>query len=174
MHVSTQSRKGDADDWLAAIIVQIVNEVDQPQIGSPQVLERLTEVALLEVLRRQILEAPTKAVGWMAAIQDKGLSNCLAHIHRNPRKNWTLAKLATESGQSKSSLSANFKSKLDMSPMQYLRHCRLFLASQDLRRTSDSIAKIAIKSCYGTEAAFSRAFKNCFGTSPAAWRGRYQ
>ncbi len=174
VHVKTRSPDGDGDDWLAAIVEQIIAEVDQPQIGSPQVLERLTEIALLEVLRRQIVNAPSGAVGWMAAIRDQRLSNCLAHIHRSPEKDWTLVRLASESGQSKSSLSANFRKKLGMSPMQYLRHWRLFLASQNLRRSKDSIAEIAINSSYGTEAAFSRAFKNCFGTSPAAWRERYQ
>ncbi|MCK8485499.1 AraC family transcriptional regulator [Aliiroseovarius sp. S2029] len=171
IHLSTQSR--DGDDWLAAIVAQIVTEVDLPQVGSPQVLERLTEIALLEVLRRQIVRNPSQVVGWLAAVQDKGLANCLAQIHDRPNKNWTLVKLASEAGQSKSLLSENFRRVLDMSPMQYLRQWRLFLASQKLRHSNESIAEIAFGSCYGTEAAFSRAFKNCYGKSPAAWRDRY-
>ncbi|SIO04938.1 AraC family transcriptional regulator [Vannielia litorea] len=170
IHLPTRSR--DGADWLAAIVEQIIAEVDQPQIGSPQVLERLTEIALLEVLRRQIVHTPKQAVGWMAAIQDQRLAKCLAHIHGDPNRNWTLPKLASESGQSKSSLSANFKKRLNMPPMQYLRNWRLFLASQELRRSEKSITEIATASCYGTEAAFSRAFKNCFETSPNAWRER--
>ncbi|WP_171052689.1 AraC family transcriptional regulator [Ruegeria sediminis] len=172
IHLSTQSP--DGDDWLAAIVAQIIAEVDRPQVGSPQVLERLTEIALLEVLRRQFVRSPSQVVGWVAAIQDQRLANCLENIHNSPARNWTLTKLASEAGQSKSSLSANFRKLLDMSPMQYLRQWRLFIASQELRRSNESIAEIAFKSCYGTEAAFSRAFKSCFGASPAAWRERYR
>ncbi|MDE0589896.1 AraC family transcriptional regulator [Halocynthiibacter sp. C4] len=171
IHLSTQA--GDGDDWLAAIVAQIITEVDLPQVGSPQVLERLTEIALLEVLRREIVSSRSQAAGWLAAVQDKRLSSCLASIHRNPNKNWNLVKFAFESGQSKSTLSANFRKVLDMSPMQYLRQWRLFLASQELRYSNESIAEIAYRSNYGTEASFSRAFKNCYGTSPAAWRERY-
>jgi AraC-like DNA-binding protein len=47
---------------------------------------------------------------------------------------------------------------------------RLQLAAQNLRHTQESIARIADRSGYGSEEAFSRAFKRFSGSSPGAWR----
>jgi len=55
-------------------------------------------------------------------------------------------------------------------PMQYLRQWRLTLAAQALRAGSDGIARIAERSGYDSEAAFTRAFKREFGAPPKVWR----
>jgi AraC-like DNA-binding protein len=47
---------------------------------------------------------------------------------------------------------------------------RLALAAQTLRAGADAIARVAERSGYESEAAFSRAFKREFGMPPAAWR----
>ena len=44
------------------------------------------------------------------------------------------------------------------------------VAAQELRNTGASLAIIANKVGYESEAAFSRAFKKTFGTAPATWR----
>jgi AraC-like DNA-binding protein len=54
--------------------------------------------------------------------------------------------------------------------MQYLMRWRLALAAQALRTGGDAIVRVAERSGYESEAAFSRAFKREFGTPPAAWR----
>jgi len=44
------------------------------------------------------------------------------------------------------------------------------VAAQNLKGTSLSLARIAERVGYDSEAAFSRAFKKAFGTAPATWR----
>jgi AraC-like DNA-binding protein len=44
------------------------------------------------------------------------------------------------------------------------------VATQKLRNTRASLARIARIVGYDSEAAFSRAFKKAFGAPPAAWR----
>jgi AraC-like DNA-binding protein len=157
-------------DWLAATIAQIVTEVDQPQAGGGSVLERLTEVAFLELLRRQFQAPAIRPTGWLAAIADPVLGRCLAQLHADPRRDWTLATLASGSGLSRSALSHRFETVLATSPIRYLRDWRLYLASVDLGTTSQPIAAIADAAGYGTEAAFSRAFTRKHGMPPAEWR----
>ncbi len=54
--------------------------------------------------------------------------------------------------------------------MHYLANWRMQVAAQELRNRSSSLIQVANKVGYGSEAAFSRAFKKAFGTAPATWR----
>jgi AraC-like DNA-binding protein len=166
IHVRTAGT--DTDDWLSGTVTQIVTEVDQPQPGGSPVLERLTEVAFLEILRRQFRTPAPR--GWLAAIVDPALSRGLLALHNDPRRDWTLQALAQVSGLSRSALVTRFSDLLGTSPMRYLRDWRLFLASQELAATSRPIITIATEAGYGTEAAFTRAFTRSFGSPPAEWR----
>jgi AraC-like DNA-binding protein len=44
------------------------------------------------------------------------------------------------------------------------------VAARELRSRGSSLAQVASKVGYESEAAFSRAFKKAFGTAPATWR----
>ena len=59
---------------------------------------------------------------------------------------------------------------LGMPPMQYLARWRMQLAAEQLADSKASIAEIAHRLGYGSEAALSRAFKRIVGVSPAHWR----
>lgn len=165
-------RTGEAADaaWLRATIGQIVAEVDHPRLGGLSMLERLTEILFIELLRHQIIAAKPGAVGWLAALSDPALGRCLSLIHDDPMAAWSVQALSVASGLSRSTLAERFETVLDTSPMRYVREWRLYLASVTLSTTSKAIAAIAHETGYGTEAAFSRAFSRAYGAPPAAWR----
>jgi AraC-like DNA-binding protein len=156
--------------WLSSMVRQIVHEVDEPRHGGLSMIARMTELTLIEVLRRQMSDAEKNVVQTLPVMSDAVLSRCLNAIHRNPEREWTLRQLASISAVSRSGLIERFQSALDTSPMRYLRDWRLYLASVRLRNTSDSITRIAIECNYGSEAAFNRAFTRAYGVSPGAWR----
>lgn len=156
--------------WLKATIDQIVAEVDAPRTGGLSMLERLTEIIFIELLRHHIMTAGAGSAGWLAALADPALGRCLALIHENPRRDWTAPELAAAAGLSRSSLAGRFETVLDSSPMRYVRDWRLYLASVALAAGTRSIAAIAEEAGYGTEAAFNRAFSRAYGTPPATWR----
>jgi AraC-like DNA-binding protein len=168
IHIRTAGE--DAADWLAGPIAQIVQEVDQPQPGGGPVLERLTELAFLEIIRRQFKSPTQTPHGWLAAVLDPALSSGLLALHADSRRDWTLAELARESGLSRSALVSRFAELLGTSPMRYLRDWRLYLAAQELAATPRPIIAIATEAGYGTEAAFTRAFSRSLGAPPAEWR----
>jgi AraC-like DNA-binding protein len=167
--IHQRTLKTEPADWLATTIRQIVAEVDSPQRGGASILERLTEVTFIEVLRRQFLREG-RSTGWLAAIRDPALGKCLALMHTDPVHEWTIAKLAKASALSRSALSERFVTTLQVSPMRYLRDWRLYLASVQLKLMDKSLAAIAFEAGYGTEAAFNRAFSRRFGRPPAEWR----
>lgn len=168
VHVRT---RGEADaEWLRATIRQITNEVDRPRAGGLFMLERLTEITFIELLRHQIIAAEPGSAGWLAALADPSLGRCLGLIHDDPKRNWSVQNLAATSGLSRSTLTERFETMLDTSPMRYVRDWRLCLASMDLSTTGKRIGAVAHDAGYGTEAAFNRAFARAYGVPPAAWR----
>ena len=54
--------------------------------------------------------------------------------------------------------------------MSYLIAYRLQLAGRQLRSTTATLGEIAELVGYGSEAAFSRAFKRHTGAAPGEWR----
>jgi len=168
MHVRTSGAKEAA--WLRATIVQMAREVDRPQTGGLSMLERLTDITFIELLRHQVIATPHGAVGWLAALADPALAKCLSAIHDDPRRGWSVQDLAAVSALSRSKLAERFEKVLDTSPMRYVRDWRLCLAGLALTTSGRSIAAIGHDAGYGTEAAFTRAFSRAFGVPPAAWR----
>jgi AraC family transcriptional regulator, alkane utilization regulator len=55
-------------------------------------------------------------------------------------------------------------------PMTYLAGWRMHLARRLLRDSSLSLAEIAARVGYESEAAFNRAFSRLVGTPPGTWR----
>ena len=93
-------------------------------------------------------------------------------MHRSPAHAWTLESLAREIGLSRSALAERFAEFVGQPPMQYLANWRMQLAANYLLIGTDSIATIAERVGYESEAAFSRAFKKTVGTPPSEWRKR--
>lgn len=168
IHVRTAKDRRAA--WLGATLQQIVTEVDRPYAGGLSMLERLTEITFIELLRHQILAADPGASGWLVALADPSLGRCLARIHEQPRRDWSVQELAALSGLSRSTLAERFEAVLGISPMRYVRDWRLYLSSVALGTSRRAIADIADEAGYGTEAAFNRAFARTYGVPPAAWR----
>lgn len=167
LHVRTRA---EGLGWLGAAIAQIVAEVDQPRAGGVSVLERLTEITFIEVLRRHVAAAPPGSRGWLAAMTDPVLARCLALIHAEPERDWSLGALAATAGLSRSAMAERFERVLGTSPMRYVRDWRLCLAGVALATTGRPIAAIADEAGYSSEAAFNRAFTRVQGLPPAAWR----
>lgn len=162
--------RGENGEWLRSTIAQIEREVDRFGAGSSVVLERLTETLLVEVLRQHVEVAARDGRGWLAALSDPILGRCIAAIHAEPHRDWTLELLASAAAGSRSVLAERFQRHLGISPMRYLRDWRLHLANLALTESNTSVATIACQAGYASEAAFSRAFSRAYGKPPAAWR----
>jgi AraC-like DNA-binding protein len=67
-------------------------------------------------------------------------------------------------------MAERFTQFVSQPPMQYLTNWRMQLAVNHLRSGSESIAVIANRVGYDSEAAFSRAFRKIVGTPPGQWR----
>src|SRR6185312_2151194 len=95
----------------------------------------------------------------------------LAMMHARPAHDWTIDELARDAGLSRSVLAERFAELVGLPPMHYLASWRMQIAS-GLLSGGINIAAVAAETGYGSEAAFSRAFKKVVGVPPSAWRRR--
>ncbi|HEX6017516.1 MAG TPA: AraC family transcriptional regulator [Burkholderiaceae bacterium] len=138
--------------------------------GAESTLAKIAELMLVEALRRHVASLPPEGKGLLAALRDVHIGRALALLHEAPERAWTVDDLARQVALSRSLLATRFASLVGESPMQYLTRWRLARAARVLRAGNDAIARIAERSGYATEAAFSRAFKREFGLPPSSWR----
>ncbi len=168
--VRVNVRDSDVGAWLEASVRYALAEARSPRPGGAGVLAKLAEVLFIEVLRLYMHEAAEGRTGWLAGVRDRIVGAALAAIHKNPSHGWTLDELARVAGTSRSVLAERFQGLVGSSPIQYLTRWRMLVASNLLSRSNTPMSRIAEAVGYGTDTAFSRAFRREFGTPPAAWR----
>ena len=161
---------GPAATLLRELLRVGVHESSAGRPGASSVLAKLSELMFVEAMRRHLEGLPPGGRGWLAAVRDAQVGRALALLHAEPGKAWTVDDLAREAALSRSALAERFAALVGEPPMQYLTRWRLALAAQALRSHGDAVVRVAERSGYESEAAFSRAFKREFGMPPAAWR----
>lgn len=160
----------DADGWLANTLEHTIEEADGMRPGSSAMLARLTELLYVEVLRRHMQQLPSGHRGWLAGVKDPEVGRALRLLHARPERQWTVEDLAREVGVSRSGLAQRFTELTGEAPMRYLTSWRIQLAKHLMLQADLSIAEVADRVGYESEAAFNRAFKRHVGTPPVAWR----
>ena len=158
------------ETWIAHLLHTAVDESNRRRPGGEAILERMSEMMFVEVLRRYLDGLPPGETGWLAGMRDPNVGRALSLLHQRPGHAWTIELLGEESGLSRSVLHERFVQFLGMPPMQYLGQWRMQLAAGRLRDSDAKIIEIALDVGYESEAAFSRAFKRIVGMNPGAWR----
>jgi AraC-like DNA-binding protein len=156
--------------WIGGVIRSLVDESSRKRPGGEAVLERMSEMLFVEVLRRYADALPADQTGWLAGMRDPGVSRALSLMHQRPAEPWTLERLGDEAGLSRSTLHDRFVHFMGQPPMQYLTRWRMQLAAGWLRDSDTKVLDVALEVGYESEAAFARAFRRAVGESPAAWR----
>jgi AraC family transcriptional regulator, activator of mtrCDE len=133
------------------------------------VRDKLGEVLFAMAVRAH-LESPEDKHGLLAALADPRLGRALAAIHREPHRPWNLKALAGLAGMSRTALIQAFSKLLGTAPMQYVAAWRMRSAAVLLKDSRNSVANVAARLGYRSEAAFRRAFKRLEGSGPGALR----
>lgn len=162
---STASR-----EWIESSARFAAAELAEGRLASSEVMARLSEVLLVEAVRRFAAEAGPSGPGWLRGLADPQVGRALAALHRDPAARWSAEGLARAAGLSRSAFAERFAALVGAPPIRYLAQWRLHLARQRLGEGGTGIARIAHEVGYESEEAFSRAFKRETGLSPARWR----
>ena len=158
--------------WLLPTLDAMAREVAEPRPGSPVVLLRLAELLVIQALRTWREGCPGDGCGWLQGMRDPHIGRSLALMHSEPGKPWDLANLARSIGLSRAVFAQRVHQLRGDSPKSYLTGWRMHLASIWLQEERLTLQETADRLGYGSEAAFSRAFKRRFGLSPGGLKRR--
>ena len=140
------------------------------RMGGECMLGRISELMFVDVVRRYLETLPEGRMSWLAGLRDPYVGRALTALHEFPARDWTIEALAQEAALSRSAFAQRFVEFVGQPPMQYLANWRMQLATSYLRNGTESIAAVANRVGYDSEAAFSRAFKKSVGAPPSEWR----
>lgn len=156
---------------LDSILRFITQETDNAQPGADIIIDRLSEVLFIHVIRAYIQLAGV-STGLLAALTDNKLGPVIQSIHQNPGYKWSVDNLADKAAMSRSAFANHFQNVTGITPIQYVTNWRMQTAYERLRSGRESVALIAEQSGYQTEASFRKAFKKQMGIGPGAIRKR--
>lgn len=160
--------RGDAT--LRLLLDAMVSEVTTQRVGGATVLTRLADVVITRIIRAWVEAPHAETTGWLAAIRDPRLGAALAAIHRKPGDSGSVESLAEIAQTSRSMFSERFTEIVGVSPARYLARWRMHVASVWLRTERSTVADVAARLGYDSEASFSRAFKRLVGVPPGTLR----
>jgi AraC-like DNA-binding protein len=170
IHAPASELAGDADNWIAHFARLAAAESERKRPGGEVVLERMSEMMFVDLLRRYLQRLPDDQRGWLSGLRDRYVGRVLGLMHEHPAEAWTMEQVADRVGLSRSALHERFVQFIGLTPMQYLTNWRMQIASRLLTQSSAPLASVALDTGYESEAAFSRAFKRAVGVPPSVWR----
>ncbi len=147
-------------------------ESDSIKMGSISIINRLTEVIFIQIIRYYI-ESNKVMQNIAQGLSDPYIKISLEKIHDFPERRWKVEGLAKEVGLSRTLFSQKFKETTGQTPIGYLTNWRLHLAKNLLLKTNKSIFNIANDIGYQSEEHFQKIFKKTIGKSPTKFRKTY-
>ncbi|NIL74576.1 AraC family transcriptional regulator [Rhodococcus sp. B10] len=160
--------------WMHSTLGLVADEARTLRPGGEAVITRLSDILVIQALRSWIEHDPAARTGWLGALQDPGIGPALASLHRSPDTQWTVASLAASVTMSRSAFAARFTALVGETPMKYLARWRMQVAHDLLRSGDVTVAELAKRSGYDSDAAFARAFKRVIGVPPGSVRRRVE
>lgn len=159
-------------EWMRSTMRLIAAEARELRPGHEAVLTRLGDVLAIQAIRSWVQAAPSVRAGWLGALRDPQIGRAISLIHRDPAQHWTVADLAREVAMSRSAFAARFTELVGQPMMHYVTRWRMYLAVDALKEDGATVAEVAGRLGYHSEAAFRRAFKRIVDVAPGAVRRR--
>lgn len=159
---------GQSPSWLAGLTGALAAETADGGPGSDVVMARLSDALVTRALRHHVESGEDR--GWLRGLHDPWIAAALAALHDDLAAPWTLASLARAAGLSRSAFAARFSAAMNHTPIQYVTQRRMRRAMTLLRTEQMTLAGVAGRVGYGSEAALSAAFVRYAGVPPGVYR----
>jgi AraC-like DNA-binding protein len=150
-----------------ATIQLLFNEAASRAPGREVILDRLCDVLLIQVIRREF-DSGRLSMDLLSGLADRQLPLALAAIHDRPAEPWTVQSLADIAGMSRSAFTEHFRVVMGLPPGEYLTRWRITLGGRLLRQGLP-VKQVSSRIGYTSSSTFTRAFTTQMGASPREW-----
>lgn len=154
-------------DTLRTLTDLVLAEVTGSDLGWLDISSHLVDALALKAVR--VALAASAATGPWAALQDPHLARALQAVVDDPGRPWTVQRLATVAGRSRSAFAQDFQAGVGEPVMGWVTRHRMRVARQRLAQ-GDPVSAVARAVGYDSEVAFRRAFTRSTGVTPGAVR----
>ncbi|AZD92794.1 MULTISPECIES: AraC family transcriptional regulator [Pseudomonas] len=155
-----------------ALFELILEECQRTPAPSSALLERLSHLLFLYVLRQQV--ADNQGLGGLVALaRHPAFAALLEQLIEHPEQPWPLESMAACTGLSRSAFFKRFNELAGQSPGQVLLALRMRHACQ-LLKANHTVEQAGAAVGYQSVAAFTRAFAKAVGVQPGAYRRQHE
>ncbi|CAI8820095.1 AraC family transcriptional regulator, activator of mtrCDE [Pseudomonas sp. IT-93MI4] len=166
-------RAGDPSSSAArALFELILQECERLPAPSSALLERLSHLLFLYVLRQQMADNQNLG-GLVALARNPQFAPLLDQLIEQPQLPWSLESMAASIGLSRSAFFKRFNELAGQSPGQVLLALRMRHACQ-LLQANHTVEQVCAAVGYQSIAAFTRAFAKSVGVQPGAYRKQHE
>ncbi|MEO9946580.1 MAG: AraC family transcriptional regulator [Paraglaciecola sp.] len=158
----------DKHPWLKSTFSQLSSEYMAQNIGNEIIVNKLTEVVLVELIR--INFGRQKQHSFLHALKDKRIKKALELMHESPQEQWTIDTLASRIGMSRAAFAKKFTLLVEQTVFNYLSNLRIQKAKKMITTTTLFIDDIALSVGYESERAFTKTFSKYVGSTPKQYR----
>lgn len=152
---------------LQSAISLLGSELETVRPGADTIVPALIDALLLYVVRAWLDD---NQQGWALALGDAGVAHALRSIHLAPEHPWTVEELAANAALSRAAFARRFTALVGEPPLTYLTRWRMTVAAKLLAESNVSLKTLALRTGYGNEFAFAKAFKRELGVAPGQYR----
>lgn len=170
--IAVPGHAGKPKPWVEDALRLLTSEQRAGESGWRAICSVIARYLFVQVVRSFVAGLPAGSINWVQAYLDPAIGPILGFIHLRPEAPWTVESLAKTACMSRSTFAARFTELVGQSPLQYVTGCRMQKAKELLGDARVSIKETASRVGYGSEAAFSTAFKRATGISPYAYKKR--
>lgn len=162
-------RAGEQSEHLAQLLNMLRAETKQRNLGYRTVLQRLSEILAVQLLR-QVIQSDPHSISIFAALQDRSLAPVIAALLEQPGFAWSVDAMAARAHLSVSAFADRCVRTTGHSPKKLLDLIRLQRAKYWLRSSAKTIETIASELGYQSVTSFGRFFKRYVGYTANAFR----
>jgi AraC-like DNA-binding protein len=157
------------EPMVATLIDGMAAEASGDRPGACSVISHLAGAVAMAAIRSWVESGCGSTQRLSASLRDSDVSRALSAIHGEPGTQWTVDRLARVALASRSAFAKRFRDAVGEPPAKYLARVRMEHAKHLLGERT-TVAEVALRLGYGSEAAFSRAFRRHAGVPPTQWR----
>jgi AraC-like DNA-binding protein len=168
--VHIKCKEGRLLPWMIRAMMMVIDESASNKPGVRAMINYLASVIFIQGILDHLAAVGRNGGQVLQFLNNRQIRPALYLMNAHPEESWSLSSLARKCAMSRSAFAEDFKQSVGRPPMAYLLNLRMDRACDLLSQNILEIKEISEQAGYGSQPAFSNAFKRWTGMAPGAYR----